>query len=49
MVILGQIVEGWVKNCIVSENSQFLVILLLKVFTLKLNNSNFRQFSPESI
>jgi len=32
-----------------SENSQFLVILLLKVFTLKLYNSNFRQFPPESI
>ena len=31
-----------------SENSQFLVILLLKVLTLKLYNSNFRQFSPES-
>ena len=31
-----------------SENSQFLVILLLKILTLKLNNSNFRTFSPES-
>ena len=49
MVILGQSVEGWVKNQIMSKNSQFLVILLIKVFTLKLNYSNFHQFSPESI
>ena len=49
MVILGQSVEGWVKNQIMSEISQLLVILPLKVFTLKLHNSNFRQFLPESV
>ena len=31
-----------------TENCQILVILVVKISTLKLNNSNFRQFSPES-
>ena len=48
MVFLCQSTQGWVKNWKTSEYCQFFVILQIKILILKLNNSNFRQFSPES-